>query len=201
MSENIKAFKFEVSKRSRNLLNGHNSFVVWFSGLSGSGKSSLANKVEYALYRKGIRTYILDGDNVRNGLNQDLEFGEEDRSENLRRIAEVAKLLMDAGTVVMASFISPLEKDRKFIKKIIGKENIIEIFVNTPLEVCEERDVKGLYKKARAGEIENFTGINAPYEPPLYPNLEITTMHEKMETSINKILTYLEQKLKIIDNE
>ncbi len=198
MSENIKPFKFEVSKKSRNLLNGHNSFVVWFTGLSGSGKSSLANKVEYELFKKGIRTYTLDGDNIREGLNRDLDFGEEDRHENLRRIAEVAILLMDSGSVVMASFISPLEKDRKFIKKIIGKDNIIEIFVNTPMEVCEERDVKGLYKKAREGQIQNFTGINALYEPPRFPDIEIFTEQEGMETSVTKILKYLEKNLKII---
>lgn len=201
MSDNIKAFNFEVSKRNRNMLNGHNSFVVWFTGLSGSGKSSLANIVEYKLYKKGIRTYILDGDNVREGLNSDLGFEEKDRHENLRRIAEVAKLLKDSGSVVMASFISPLEKDRKFIKEIIGKDNIIEIFVNTPLEVCEERDIKGLYKKARAGKIKNFTGINAPYEPPLYPHLEIRTEQEQIETSVQKILNYLDEKLKIIGDE
>lgn len=201
MSENIKAFKFEVSKRSRNLLNGHNSFVVWFTGLSGSGKSTLANKVDYELFKKGIRTYTLDGDNVRAGINRDLGFGEEDRHENLRRMAEVAKILMDSGAVVLASFISPLENDRKIIKKIIGKDNIIEIFVNTPLKVCEKRDVKGLYKKARAGKILNFTGIDAPYEPPLTPHVEIPTEIESMDTSINKILNYLEGKLKINENE
>lgn len=201
MRDNIKSFNFEVSRRDRNLLNGHNSFVVWFTGLSGSGKSSLANQIEYELFRKGIRTYTLDGDNVREGLNGDLGFGAEERHENLRRIAEVAKILMDSGSVVMASFISPLEKDRTFIRKIIGNENLIEIFVNTPLDVCEQRDVKGLYKKARAGEIENFTGVNAPYEPPVSPDIEIQTEHEKMETSIKRILNHLENKLKIIGNE
>src|SRR5690606_4470086 len=120
-------------KKDRNQLNGHNSFVIWFTGLSGSGKSSLANKVEYELFKDGIRTFTLDGDNVREGINRDLGFGEEERGENLRRMAEIAKILMDSGVVVLASFISPLEKDRNFIKKIIGKENIIEIFVNTPI--------------------------------------------------------------------
>lgn len=201
MKDNIKAFNFEISRRNRNVLNGHTSVVVWFTGLSGAGKSSLASKVESALYTKGILTYTLDGDNVREGLNVNLGFGEEDRRENLRRIAEVAKLLLDAGVVVLASFISPLEKDRKLITEIIGKENIIEIFVNTPIEVCEQRDVKGLYKKARAGKIENFTGVNAPYEPPLAPDLEIKTEKEKMETSINKIIDHLEEKIKIISNE
>jgi len=201
MSENIRAFKFEVSKKDRNQLNGHNSFVIWFTGLSGSGKSSLANKVEYELFKDGIRTFTLDGDNVREGINRDLGFGEEERGENLRRMAEIAKILMDSGVVVLASFISPLEKDRNFIKKIIGKENIIEIFVNTPIEVCEQRDVKGLYKKAREGQISNFTGINAPYEPPFSPDLEIQTENEMMEKSVLRILGYLQNKLKIIEHE
>jgi adenylylsulfate kinase len=172
--------------------------VIWLTGLSGSGKSTIANSLEKALFENGIQTYSLDGDSVRGGLNKGLSFSKEDRQENLRRIAEVTKLFMDAGIVVVASFISPLKEDRDLIKSIVGKENFIEVFVNTSLEECERRDVKGLYKKARKGEIENFTGISAPYENPKNPDLEIKTEEMTIENAVNSINIYLKKKLEIL---
>ena len=195
--ENIIPHSFHIDREERNKLNGHNSFVVWFTGLSGSGKSTLANLVEKKLFEAGIKTFSLDGDNVRSGLNKDLKFTQEDREENLRRIAEVAKLFIESGTLVIASFISPLKKDRDYLKSIIGLENFIEVFVNTSLEECERRDVKGLYKKARAGEIKNFTGIDAPYENPGNPDLEVKTEKETLEDALKRIVLHLEDKLKI----
>jgi len=195
--ENIIPHSFHIDREERNKLNGHNSFVVWFTGLSGSGKSTLANLVEKKLFEAGIKTFSLDGDNVRSGLNKDLKFTQEDREENLRRIAEVTKLFIESGTLVIASFISPLKKDRDYLKSIIGLENFIEVFVNTSLEECERRDVKGLYKKARAGEIKNFTGIDAPYENPKNPDLEIKTENENLEEAANRIIKVLQKKLEI----
>ncbi|MDR5590588.1 adenylyl-sulfate kinase [Christiangramia sp. SM2212] len=194
---NIVPHTFHVDREDRNMQNEHTSFVVWFTGLSGSGKSTLANMVERELFESGIHTFSLDGDNVRGGLNNNLGFSREDRKENLRRIAEVAKLFVNSGSVVIASFISPLASDRTFVKEIIGKEDFIEIFINTPLEICEKRDVKGLYKKARAGEIKNFTGIDAPYEAPGSPELEVKTNLEEAEASVKRIVEYLKSKLEI----
>ena len=195
--ENIIPHNFQIGKSERNKLNRHSSFLVWFTGLSGSGKSTLANQVEKELFKEGIRTFSLDGDNIRQGLNNNLGFSKEDRHENLRRIAEVSKLFVESGTVVIASFISPMKKDREMIRKIIGVENFLEIFVNTSLEECERRDVKGLYKKARAGEIKNFTGIDAPYENPENPDIEIKTEEEKLEAAIKRIVIHLQNKLEI----
>ena len=194
---NIVPHIFNVERKDRNKQKGHKSLVVWFTGLSGSGKSTLANMVEKKLFDQGIHTFSLDGDNVRGGINNNLGFSREDREENLRRIAEVAKLFVDSGAIVIASFISPLESDRNVVKKIIGEEDFIEVFVNTPLEVCESRDVKGLYKKARAGEIKNFTGIDAPYEDPKSPEIEVKTDLEKAEKSVDRIVEYLMNKLEI----
>ena len=195
--ENIIPHDFHIEKTDRNKLNGHDSFVVWFTGLSGSGKSTIANLVENELFKKGIKTFSLDGDNVRKGLNNNLGFTAEDRQENLRRIAEVAKLFVESGSVIIASFISPLKKDRELIKTIIGEDRFIEVFVNTSLAECERRDVKGLYKKARAGEIKNFTGIDAPYEKPENPLLEIKTEEEDLADALKRIVLHLEDKLKI----
>ncbi|SFF60107.1 adenylylsulfate kinase [Salegentibacter agarivorans] len=195
--ENIIPHDFHIEKTDRNKSNGHDSFVVWFTGLSGSGKSTIANLVENELFKKGIKTFSLDGDNVRKGLNNNLGFTAGDRQENLRRIAEVAKLFVESGSVIIASFISPLKKDRELIKNIIGEDNFIEVFVNTSLAECERRDVKGLYKKARAGEIKNFTGIDAPYENPANPDLEIKTEEEDLEDALKRIVLHLEDKLKI----
>jgi adenylylsulfate kinase len=158
MKENIIPHNYQVDKIDRNKLNGHQSFLIWFTGLSGSGKSTIANALESKLFEKNIRTYSLDGDNIREGINKDLTFSPEDRTENIRRIAEVANLFIDAGIVVLAAFVSPYKKDRKNIQKIVGRQNFIEVYVNTSIEACEKRDVKGLYRKARLGEIKDFTG-------------------------------------------
>ena len=194
---NIIPHQFHIDRKDRNIQKGHKSFVVWFTGLSGSGKSTLANMVEKRLFEDKIHTFSLDGDNVRSGLNNNLGFEREDREENLRRIAEVAKLFVDSGSLVIASFISPMKSDRDFVKGIIGKDDFVEVFVNTPLDVCESRDVKGLYKKARAGEIKNFTGIDSPYEDPKFPDIEIKTDLEEAENSVKRIVEFLKNKLEI----
>lgn len=194
---NIFEQSYKVSKADREKRNKHNSFLLWFTGLSGSGKSTLANLVEVKLHELGLATYTLDGDNIRMGINKDLGFSKLDRSENIRRIAEVSKLFVDAGVITLAAFVSPYISDREHIKKVVGKKNVIEIYINTSLEECERRDVKGLYKKARAGEIKNMTGISDPYEPPINPDLEIITDNLSIEESVNKILTYLLNKLNI----
>jgi len=181
---------FNINKHNKQQLKGHLSCVIWFTGLSGSGKSTLANEVEQALYKSGINTFILDGDNLRNGLNNDLTFTHADRAENIRRAAEVAKILINAGVVVLCTFISPFEKDRELAKLIIGKENFIEVFVDCPIEECEQRDVKGLYKKARLGEITNFTGISSPFETPTNPNITVNTAINSITHCCNKILDY-----------
>lgn len=169
--------------------------MIWFTGLSGSGKSTIANHLEKKLHDFGLRTYSLDGDNIRSGLNRGLTFTEEDRTENNRRIAEVARLFVDAGIITITAFISPLKANREKAKEIIGAADFVEIFVNTPLEICEARDVKGLYKKARKGEIKNFTGISSPYQAPENPDLEINTTDEDLETSVNKIFDFLKEKI------
>jgi adenylylsulfate kinase len=186
---------YTINRQDRTLVNKHKPCLIWFTGLSGSGKSTIANLLEKELHKQGVHTYTLDGDNLRRGLNKDLLFTKEDRIENLRRTAEVAKLFLDAGLVVIAAFISPYTKTREDIKAIVGSDYYVEIFVNTPLEVCEQRDVKGLYKKARAGEIKNFTGISAPFEIPLNPTVEIQTVHESPEEAVVKILNILKNKI------
>ena len=183
-----------VNQEMRNELNGHKSFTVWFCGLSGSGKSTIANEVEKYLYACQCKTYILDGDNVRNGLNNNLDFSEESRKENLRRVSEVAKLMVDAGLIVLTAFISPFEEERTFAKRIIGADNFIEVFIDTPIEICEQRDVKGLYKKARAGEISNFTGITSPFQAPSNPDIIIKTANRPLEDCVNEVLNYLRNK-------
>ncbi len=196
MSENTVRHHYKITKADREQLRGHRACLLWFTGLSGSGKSTLANLVEVELHKQGLSTFSLDGDNIRQGINKDLSFAPEDRTENIRRIAEIGNLMVDAGVVTLAAFVSPYRKDRENIKAIVGVENFIEIYVNTSLEECERRDVKGLYKKARAGEIKNMTGISAPYEAPLHPDLEIKTDHEPIETSVQAILDFIIQKLK-----
>lgn len=196
MNENIIRHQYEILKNDRNHVNGHRSFLIWFTGLSGSGKSTIANALETKLFRDGIRTYSLDGDNIRKGINKDLTFSPEDRTENIRRIAEIANLLIDAGIVVLAAFVSPYKKDRENIKNIVGDKNFIEIFVNTSVEECEKRDVKGLYKKARQGAIKDFTGVNAPYEKPEFPDVEIKTEMLTVQQSVTKILNTIDKKLK-----
>lgn len=179
----------------RNQLNGHRSLVIWFTGLSGSGKSTLANMLEQRLHERGIRTFILDGDNVRKGLNKDLDFSDEGRKENIRRIGEVAKLMVDAGLVVIAAFVSPFEEERQKLRTLLGADVFVEVFVDTPLEVCESRDTKGLYKKARRGEIPHFTGISSPFEIPPHPDIHIRTSDETPEKSLEKILSAVSPRL------
>ncbi len=165
-AQNVHKQALSIARADRERLNGYQGKVIWFTGLSGSGKSTIANALEVALHAQGKRTYILDGDNVRQGLNKDLGFTDADRVENIRRIAEVAKLMMDAGLIVLTAFISPFRREREMARELIGSENFVEVYVSTPLEVCEQRDVKGLYKKARAGQLPNMSGIGSPYEPP-----------------------------------
>ena len=160
----------------------------------------MANLVEIALHQKGISTYILDGDNVRQGINKDLTFSHEDRTENIRRIAEISNLMLDAGVVTLAAFVSPYIKDREGVKHIVGAENFIEIYVNTSIEECERRDVKGLYKKARKGQIKNMTGVSSPYEPPIKPDIEVVTDGQSVEENVDQILKLLSKKINL-DNE
>ena len=197
MKENIISYDFKISRNDRSKQKGHNAFLLWFTGLSGSGKSTISSAVEQLLFQKGVHTYTLDGDNLRGGLNSDLSFTPEDRTENIRRVSEVSKLFIDAGIVVLAAFVSPYKKDRENIKNIIKGVNFVEIFVNTSIEECEKRDTKGLYKKARAGEIKNMTGISAPYEKPEHPDLELLTENETVEESAKKVVDFILNKLKL----
>ncbi|MFB9051989.1 adenylyl-sulfate kinase [Formosa undariae] len=201
MKENIIAHDYQISRKDRQKYNQHNSFLIWFTGLSGSGKSTIANVVEQKLFQQGIKTYTLDGDNIRKGINNDLTFSPEDRTENIRRIAEVSNLMIDAGVVTLAAFVSPYKKDRLNIKSIVKGDNFIEIYVNTSVEECERRDTKGLYKKARAGEIKNMTGISAPYEAPVAPDIEIKTENMSVEDAANQVVEYILPKLKLLSNE
>jgi len=197
MQENIIPHSFGISKKERNELKNHNSFLLWFTGLSGSGKSTIANALEQELYAQNIHTYTLDGDNVRKGLNKDLTFTPEDRTENIRRIAETANLLVEAGIVVLAAFVSPYKKDREIIKKTVKDVNFVEIFIDTPLEECEKRDVKGLYAKARKGLIKDFTGIDAPYEAPENPDIIIDTTKVSIQEAVSSIMDALKTKLEL----
>jgi adenylyl-sulfate kinase len=171
--------------------------LVWFTGLSGSGKSTLAVQLEQRLFERGFKVFFLDGDALRTGLNHDLDFSEQGRSENIRRSAEVCKILLDSGLVVISAFISPLHKDRETVKQIVGPLRYFEVYVQAPLEVCEARDVKGLYKKARSGEIKNFTGIDAPYQEPTSPNLVIQTTQQSVDESVNVLLNAILPKISL----
>ena len=182
-----------VNREDRQRLNGHRGCTVWLTGLSGAGKSTIAVDLEKRLLERGVRTYILDGDNVRHGLNKNLGFSPEDRTENIRRIGEVAKLFTDAGMVALTAFISPYRADRDQVRGLMAAGDFIEVFVDCPVDVCEQRDVKGLYKKARAGEIKEFTGVSAPYEAPLRPELALDTSAQSVEESAKQILAYLER--------
>jgi len=187
-----------VTRERRNQLNKHKSTVIWFTGLSGSGKSTLAHSVEEELHNLGCRTFVLDGDNVRHGLSSNLTFSDNDRKENIRRIGETAKLMMEAGVIAMTAFISPFKKDRNLVRQLLPQGDFIEIFCKASLETCESRDVKGLYKRARAGEIKNYTGIDSPYEAPGNPELIIDTKGKSLEESVAKVIDLLKSK-RIID--
>lgn len=184
----------KVNKDARIRIKGHRPCIIWLTGLPSAGKSTIANEVEYMLNQKGVHTYILDGDNIRCGLNQDLGFSPSDRQENIRRIGEVAKLFVDAGLIVITAFISPYRKDRDRVRSLVKEGEFIEVFVRCPLAVCEERDVKGLYKKARSGEVKEFTGISAPYEPPLNPEIVLDTDKEDVVSCSKKIIEYLRER-------
>lgn len=190
---NITWHQATVTTQAREELLNQKGCVIWFTGLSGSGKSTLANTVEQLLHQRKHHTYVLDGDNVRQGLNKNLGFSPADREENIRRIGEVSKLFADAGTVVMAAFISPYRTDRDQARALIAEDRFVEVFVECPLDVCEERDTKGLYKKARAGEIKEFTGISAPYEPPLHPEVTVNTDELSLEECAQKVIAFLEK--------
>lgn len=184
----IYPIKTKVSAEERHRLMNQKPKLIWFTGLSGSGKSTLAVQLEAALHAQGFKTYLLDGDNIRSGLNKDLTFTDDARVENIRRISEVCKLFLDAGVVLLSAFISPFKADRDQVKGIVGAENYIEVFVDTPLEICEQRDVKGLYKKARTGEVKNFTGISSPYEKPENSDIVIATDKMSVEQSIDVLM-------------
>ncbi len=189
-SPNVVWHHGEVTRDMREKLNGHKGIVLWFTGLSGSGKSTLAHAVEARLYEQGAHTFVIDGDNVRHGLCADLDFSDEGRVENIRRVAEVAGLFVQAGIITLTAFISPFRSDRARARSLLG-EDFIEIYCSAPLEVCESRDVKGLYKRARAGEIPAFTGISSPYEPPEHPELDVDTAALPLEASVDRVMDYL----------
>ena len=190
-SSNIIYHQASVTRKRRNKLNNHRSVVLWFTGLSGSGKSTLAHSLEEKLFQKGCKTFVLDGDNFRHGLNSNLDFSEAGRTENIRRISEVSKLMLESGLIVMTAFISPINKDRGEARQLISNEDFIEIYCKASIETCETRDVKGLYKLARAGEITNYTGIDSPYEVPENPELTIDTDNQSLEGSVSTILSFL----------
>ena len=189
--DNIVWHNQQITKNKRETLLNQKPCILWFTGLSGSGKSTIANAVEQELFTRGIKTYLLDGDNVRHGLNKDLGFSEMDRIENIRRIGEVSKLFVDSGLIVLTAFISPFKSDRQIAKSLVNYDEFIEVFVNTSLEVCESRDPKGLYEKARNGDMKNFTGIDSPYENPEEPKIEIKTDELSIQKCCDKIIDYL----------
>jgi adenylylsulfate kinase len=193
-TKNIVWHAATITKADRHRMNAHKSAILWYTGLSGAGKSTLANKVEEKLFERGIHTYVLDGDNIRHGLNKGLGFSAEDRKENIRRIGEVAKLFVDAGAFVSTAFIYPYREDREMVRKLVPEGEFIEVYVHAPLDVCEERDPKGLYKKARAGEIKHFTGIDDPYEAPENAELVIHTGERNLEDCATEVMNYLESK-------
>ncbi|MCL4377579.1 MAG: adenylyl-sulfate kinase [Actinobacteria bacterium] len=192
---NIVWHKTHIDKAKRSRVKNHKPCVVWFTGLSCSGKSTIANALEERLNKMGHHTYLLDGDNIRHGLNKDLGFSEKDRNENIRRISEVAKLFVDAGIITLCAFISPFKETRKKVRGLFESGEFIEVFIDAPLEVCEQRDTKGHYKKARSGEIREFTGISSPYEPPDNPEVHLDTAKVSIEKAVEIIINYLESKL------
>jgi len=190
-STNVVWEKSLITRQDRETLNGHRSFVLWFTGLSGSGKSTLAHAVEQKLHGKGCRTFVLDGDNVRHGLSSNLSFSEDDRKENIRRIGEAAKLMTEAGIITLTAFISPFRVDREMVRSLFPHGEFVEVYCNASLDVCESRDVKGLYKKARAGEIKNYTGIDSPYEAPINPEILVATGFDDLHLCVEQVLEAL----------
>ncbi|WP_419590778.1 adenylyl-sulfate kinase [Thiolapillus sp.] len=193
-TENVVWHNATVTRERRQKLNGHQSFVLWFTGLSGSGKSTLANAIEEHLHQMNCRTFVFDGDNVRHGLCSDLGFGEEDRKENIRRIGEMTRLFVEAGVIAMTAFISPFREERERVRELFGDGEFIEVYCDCSLETCEQRDVKGLYAKARAGLIPNYTGISSPYEAPETPEVRVHTDTESLDESIDRVLGYLQER-------
>ena len=193
-TENVVWHNATVTRERRQKLNGHKSFVLWFTGLSGSGKSTLAHAVEERLHQMNCRTFVFDGDNVRHGLCSDLGFGEEDRKENIRRIGEMTRLFVEAGVIAMTAFISPFREERERVRELFGDGEFIEVYCDCSLETCEQRDVKGLYAKARAGLIPNYTGISSPYEAPETPEVRVHTDTESLDESIDRVLGYLQER-------
>lgn len=192
-SKNVVWQQQAVSRKQRESLNKHRGAILWFTGLSGAGKSTISSSVEAALHERGILTMVLDGDNIRHGLCSDLGFSETDRQENIRRIGETAKLFMESGVVILTAFISPFRSDRQIARGLVNEEDFSEIYIECPLEVCEDRDIKGLYKKARNGEINNFTGISSPYEVPENASLTVNTDDLSVEECVEKVIKYCEQ--------
>lgn len=195
ISSNVVWHKATVTRELRQQKNQHRSMVLWFTGLSGSGKSTLSHAVEQALYERDCRTYVLDGDNVRHGLCGDLGFSEHDRIENIRRVGEISKLFLEAGVIVLTAFISPFRSDRQRVRSILPHGDFIEIYCHCPLEICEQRDVKGLYQRARAGEIKDFTGISSPYEVPDKPSLVVDTGHASLIECVQQVIDFIEPRL------
>ena len=193
-NQNTRWHEPTIKRQHREELNEHKGKILWFTGLSGAGKSTLAHALEEKLHDYGTRTYVLDGDNVRKGLCKDLGFSEQDRIENIRRIGEMSKIMMDAGLIVMTAFISPFRKDRRIVRELVDEGDFVEIFCDTPLNVCESRDIKGLYKKARAGEIPEFTGISSPYETPKQAELIVDTGNSTVEECVDEIIKFLKGK-------
>jgi len=194
LPDNVVWHHATVTRERREKLNGHKSCVLWFTGLSGAGKSTLAHAVEEELHQRGCRTFVLDGDNVRHGLSSNLGFSEDDRRENIRRIGEAAKLMMEAGVIAMTAFISPFRADREAVRKLMPHGDFLEIYCQASLEVCESRDVKGLYKKARAGEIKNYTGIDSPYEAPTKAELVVETGSAPLEVCVEQVMSLLKMR-------
>ena len=193
-SSNVVWHQSTVSRKRREEKNQHKSVVLWFTGLSGSGKSTLAHAVEEKLYQQGLNTFVLDGDNVRHGLNKDLGFNNQDRKENIRRISEAAKLMLEAGVITLTAFISPFKEEREMARSLMPHGDFIEIHCYCPLEICEKRDVKGLYKRARNGEIKDFTGISSPYEAPVKPELKIDTHALSLDAGVKQVISLLRER-------
>lgn len=191
MSENIVWHHQKVTRADRASIKNQSPCLLWFTGLSGSGKSTIANALDVALFERGYHTFLLDGDNVRHGLNKDLGFSNEDRVENIRRIGEVSKLFTDAGMIVLSAFISPFTTDRRLVRNLFPAGEFIEVFMDTPLQTCEERDPKGLYEKARAGKIKHFTGVDSPYEAPERPEVRLDTSQMSVDDCVNRLISYL----------